>query len=94
MPRATLEQLAIDARYAVYLDRQKADIEAVRRDESLVIPPWVDYAALPGLSAEVRQKLAESRPATIAQAQRLEGMTPAALTLILAKLRQARRRSA
>jgi tRNA uridine 5-carboxymethylaminomethyl modification enzyme len=88
MPRAVLKQLAIDARYAVYLDRQQADIAAVKRDESREIPDWVDYAAIPGLSAEVRQKLAVRRPGTIAQAQAIDGVTPAAITLILSILRR------
>ncbi|MGN6158047.1 MAG: tRNA uridine-5-carboxymethylaminomethyl(34) synthesis enzyme MnmG, partial [Devosia sp.] len=75
---AVLEQLAIDAQYAVYLDRQKADVEAMRRDEGIAIPAWIDYADIPGLSNELRQKLALQRPQTLAQAQAIEGMTPAA----------------
>lgn len=82
------EQLAIDAQYAVYLERQKADMEAVRRDESRQIPDWLDYAELPGLSNEMKQKLLVAKPQTIAQAQRIEGVTPAALTLILAVIRR------
>ncbi|MCD7058423.1 tRNA uridine-5-carboxymethylaminomethyl(34) synthesis enzyme MnmG [Pelagibacterium xiamenense] len=87
---ATYEQLAIDAQYAVYLERQHADVEAVRRDEGRAIPEWLDYAALPGLSNEMKQKLIAARPQTIAQAQRIEGVTPAALTLILAVIRRGR----
>ena len=86
----TYDQLAIDAQYAVYLDRQRADVEAVRRDESRVIPDWLDYALLPGLSNEMKQKLIAAQPQTIAQAQRIEGVTPAALTLILAVIRRGR----
>lgn len=82
------EQLAIDAQYAVYLDRQRVDVEAVRRDETRIIPEWLDYAALPGLSNEMKQKLITAKPQTIAQAQRIEGVTPAALTLILAVIRR------
>jgi len=82
------EQLAIDAQYAVYLERQKADVDAVRRDETREIPGWIDYMALPGLSAELRQKLVAARPLTIAQAQAIEGMTPAAITLVLAVIRR------
>jgi tRNA uridine 5-carboxymethylaminomethyl modification enzyme len=81
-------QLAVDAQYAVYLERQQADVDAVRRDESRDIPAWLDYAVLPGLSNEMKQKLADARPQTIAQAQRIEGVTPAALTLILAVIRR------
>lgn len=87
---ATYEQLAIDAQYAVYLERQQADVEAVKRDEAREIPEWLDYAALPGLSNEMKQKLIAARPQTIAQAQRIEGVTPAALTLILAVMRRGR----
>jgi len=85
---AVFDQLAIDARYAVYLERQQADIDAVRRDENREIPSWVDYDAMIGLSGEMRQKLNAARPGTIAQAQKLEGVTPAAITLILAFVRR------
>ena len=85
---AVMDQLAIDAQYAVYLDRQKADIEAMKRDESREIPDWLDYAALPGLSIEIRQKLSAQRPATIAQAQAIDGVTPAAITLVLSVIRR------
>jgi tRNA uridine 5-carboxymethylaminomethyl modification enzyme len=82
------DQLAIDAQYAVYLDRQQADVDAVKRDEARAIPDWLDYAALPGLSNEMKQKLLAQQPQTIAQAQRIEGITPAALTLILAIIKR------
>ena len=62
------EQLEIDAKYAVYLDRQTADIESYRRDESFELPAELDYATLAGLSHEIRQKLQTLRPATIGQA--------------------------
>ncbi len=65
-------------------------MEAVRRDESRAIPDWFDYAQLPGLSNEMKQKLIAAQPQTIAQAQRIEGVTPAALTLILAVIRRGR----
>ena len=83
-----LEQLSIDAQYAVYLDRQKADVAAMRRDEGVAIPAWLDYAEIPGLSNELRQKLAAHKPQTLAQAQAIEGMTPAAATLLLAIIRR------
>jgi tRNA uridine 5-carboxymethylaminomethyl modification enzyme len=79
-----VEQLEIDAQYAGYLDRQDADIVAFRRDEGRALPPELDYGAIVGLSNEVRQKLERIRPATLGQAQRIEGVTAAALTLILA----------
>jgi tRNA uridine 5-carboxymethylaminomethyl modification enzyme len=84
-----LDQLVVDAQYAVYLDRQARDIEAVRRDEQKPIPDGIDYANIPGLSMELRQKLSQHRPQTIAQAQAMDGMTPAAITLLLAVIRRA-----
>lgn len=89
-----LDQLAIDAQYAVYLERQRADVEAVRRDEGREIPAWVDYALIPGLSAEVRQKLTVHRPGTIAQASAIDGVTPAAITLLLSVIRRGSLRKA
>ncbi len=86
----TATQLAIDASYAVYLDRQAADIAAFRRDEGLVIPADLDVAALPGLSNEIKARLALVRPATMGQAGRIEGMTPSALTLLAAHARRSR----
>ena len=94
IPDSVLEQVTIDAQYAVYLDRQQADILAMRRDESRDIPEWFDYAALPGLSAELKQKLSATRPATIAQAQAIDGVTPAAITLILSVIRRGSMRKA
>jgi tRNA uridine 5-carboxymethylaminomethyl modification enzyme len=91
-PKIT-EQLEIDAKYAVYLDRQTADVESYRRDESLVLADDIDYAALPGLSNEVRHKLQAHRPRTIGHAGRIDGITPAALTLLAAHIhRQGRKR--
>jgi tRNA uridine 5-carboxymethylaminomethyl modification enzyme len=82
------EQLEIDAKYAVYLDRQAADVAAYRRDETLELPAALDYDGLPGLSTEVRQKLAMIRPRTLGQAGRIDGVTPAALTLLAAHVRR------
>ncbi|HTV88149.1 MAG TPA: tRNA uridine-5-carboxymethylaminomethyl(34) synthesis enzyme MnmG [Stellaceae bacterium] len=77
------EQLEIDARYAGYLDRQARDIAAFRRDEAMVLPAALDYAAVGGLSAEIRGKLAAARPATLGAASRISGVTPAALAALL-----------
>ncbi|HSU92044.1 MAG TPA: tRNA uridine-5-carboxymethylaminomethyl(34) synthesis enzyme MnmG, partial [Sporolactobacillaceae bacterium] len=88
---AIAEQLEIDAKYAVYLDRQAADVAAYRRDESLALADDLDYAALQGLSNEVRQKLAAGKPRTIGQAGRIDGVTPAALTLLAAHVRRSAR---
>jgi tRNA uridine 5-carboxymethylaminomethyl modification enzyme len=85
------EQLEIDAKYAVYLRRQAADVESYRRDESLALPDDLDYDALLGLSNEVRAKLKAYLPRTIGQAGRIDGMTPAALTLLAVHLRRQNR---
>jgi tRNA uridine 5-carboxymethylaminomethyl modification enzyme len=86
---AIARQVEIDARYAVYLERQAADIAAFRRDEALAIPASLDFATVGGLSNEVREKLAAVRPATLGQAARIPGMTPAALTALLGHVRRA-----
>ena len=91
LPPKIAEQLEIDAAYEVYLSRQAADIAAYRRDESLELPDELDYAALPGLSNEAKQKLQSIRPRTIGQAGRIDGITPAALTLLVAHLKRKRR---
>jgi tRNA uridine 5-carboxymethylaminomethyl modification enzyme len=83
-------QLEIDAKYHVYLSRQAAEVESYRRDEGLILGEDLDYATLPGLSNEARQKLQLHRPRTIGQASRIDGVTPAALTLLVAHLRRAR----
>ncbi len=82
------EQIEIDARYAGYLDRQEADILTFRRDEALHLPMGLDYGAVGGLSAECRLKLAASKPATLGQAARIPGVTPAALTALLGHVRR------
>jgi tRNA uridine 5-carboxymethylaminomethyl modification enzyme len=87
IPRDIAEQLEIDAHYAGYLDRQEADIVAFRRDESLSLPPDLNYDAMVGLSTECRMKLTAVKPLTLGQAARIDGMTPAALTLVLAQLK-------
>ncbi|MCH7691972.1 MAG: tRNA uridine-5-carboxymethylaminomethyl(34) synthesis enzyme MnmG [Proteobacteria bacterium] len=82
-------QLEIEARYAGYLERQEADIRAFRRDESLHLPADLDFDAIPALSTEARCKLAHARPATLGAAARISGVTPAALTALLAYVRRA-----
>ena len=91
LPEKIAAQLEIDAKYDVYLARQAADIAAFRRDEGLVLPAEIDYARVNGLSNEARQKLASIRPRTIGQAGRIDGMTPAALTLLVGHVRGRRR---
>ena len=85
------EQLAVDARYAVYLKRQEIDIAAFRKEESVVIPLEFSFDGIAGLSTELRQKLERDRPASLGQAARLDGMTPAALLLLLAHLKKGSR---
>jgi tRNA uridine 5-carboxymethylaminomethyl modification enzyme len=84
------EQVEIDAAYAGYLGRQAADAEALRRDEALALPAALDYATIGGLSNELREKLSTVRPLTLGQASRIEGMTPGALSALLAHVRRAR----
>ncbi|HEC91347.1 MAG TPA: tRNA uridine-5-carboxymethylaminomethyl(34) synthesis enzyme MnmG [Alphaproteobacteria bacterium] len=83
MDKDSARQLEIEARYAVYLQRQEADIEAFRRDAAFALPADLDFSAISGLSSEVQSKLAAARPASIAAAARISGVTPAALTLLL-----------
>jgi len=87
-PAEVREQVEIDASYAGYLDRQAADVAAFRRDEDLVLSPELDYAQVGGLSNEAREKLAAVRPLTLGQAARIEGVTPGALTALLAHVRR------
>lgn len=86
-----VEQLEIDGRYAGYMERQEADILAFRKDESLILPPGLDYDAIGGLSNEVRAKLKQHQPATLGQAARISGVTPAALSALLGYVKKARR---
>ena len=82
------EQLETDAKYAVYLDRQASDVASYRRDEAIELPDDLDYSALNGLSNEVRQTLQSKRPRTIGHASQLDGITPVALTLLVAHVRR------
>ncbi|BBU59212.1 tRNA uridine 5-carboxymethylaminomethyl modification enzyme MnmG [Mameliella alba] len=90
----TAAQLEREALYANYLERQARDVEVLKKDEAVEIPLGFDFESLQGLSNELKMKLSRTRPETIAQAGRIDGMTPAALTLILAKLRQHLRKDA
>jgi tRNA uridine 5-carboxymethylaminomethyl modification enzyme len=86
--QAVAEQIEIDARYAGYLERQEADIQAFRRDEALLLPETLDYEAIGSLSTEIRVKLREARPATLGAAARVSGVTPAALVALLKHVRR------
>jgi len=89
LPHFAREYLETEALYAGYIERQAKDIAAFRRDEGLRIPDSLDYASVGGLSNEVRSKLEFVRPATLGQAARIEGVTPGALTAVLAHVRKA-----
>ena len=83
----TAEALETEAKYSVYLERQKADVTQLQQEEARAIPASLDFSTVPGLSNELRQKMRERRPRSVAEAQRMEGMTPAALALIVAHVR-------
>jgi tRNA uridine 5-carboxymethylaminomethyl modification enzyme len=83
--RAELEAQAL---YAPYLERQAAELRVLEREERLAIPAGIDFAAVPGLSAEMRQRLANARPATLGSAGRVPGITPAALAALAVHLRR------
>jgi len=88
LPAAVAEQLEIDARYHGYLARQEADVHAFKRDQALTLPDDLDFRRIPGLSNEVVAKLSVARPATLAAAARISGVTPAALTTLLGHVRR------
>ncbi|MTH35423.1 tRNA uridine-5-carboxymethylaminomethyl(34) synthesis enzyme MnmG [Paracoccus limosus] len=89
-----VEQLAVDALYHQYVDRQERDAEMLRKEEAVVIEPSFSYDDIAGLSTELKNKLNQAKPASLAAAAKIEGMTPAALTLLLAVVRAGKRRSA
>ena len=88
------EPPAAEPQARAYVARQEADVEALRKDESVEIPDNFDFGSISGLSSEARQKLISEQPATLAQAARIDGMTPAALLLVRAHIRKTERRSA
>ena len=85
------EQVEIGVKYAGYVERQREEIDRQRRHEDTAIPAGFEYAAVRGLSAEVRQKLEQVQPSSLGQAQRIAGMTPAAISLLLVHLERSRR---
>lgn len=86
--REVIEQVEIEAKYQGYIERQQEDVEKSLAHEELALPPDLDYAAVHGLSFEVRQKLAQARPQTLGQASRVQGVTPAAISLLLVHLKR------
>jgi tRNA uridine 5-carboxymethylaminomethyl modification enzyme len=89
-----VEALEAEALYAGYVERQSVEIAALRREEKLRLPVGLDYQAMPGLSSELRQKLIKVQPATLGQASRIDGMTPAALAIVLSHVKRRNRQSA
>jgi tRNA uridine 5-carboxymethylaminomethyl modification enzyme len=87
LDRKTVEALETEALYSVYLERQKVDVAQMRREETRLIPKDIDFSGVPGLSNELKQKMRDRRPRSIADAQRVDGMTPAALAIIVAQIR-------
>jgi tRNA uridine 5-carboxymethylaminomethyl modification enzyme len=83
-----IEALESEALYAGYLPKQDQDIAALRKEEQTRLPDWLDYRSMPNLSAELRQKLDRIRPSTLGQASRIDGMTPAALAVVLSHLKR------
>jgi tRNA uridine 5-carboxymethylaminomethyl modification enzyme len=88
------DQIARDALYANYINRQQRDVEKLRKDEAYVIPNGFDYRDIPGLSSELTAKLERTCPSDLAQAARIDGMTPAALALLLGRIRYLEKKSA
>ncbi len=88
------EQVQIGVKYAGYIERQQLDVQRAAEYENLALPEDLDYAAVAGLSIEVRQKLARARPSTLGHASRISGITPAAISLLLVHLRKRRLRAA
>ena len=82
------EQVEIDVKYAGYIDRQQEEIERLRRHENTTIPAEFDYDSVSGLSNEVKQKLSQAKPETLARASRIPGITPAAISLLLISLKK------
>jgi tRNA uridine 5-carboxymethylaminomethyl modification enzyme len=94
LPREIRLQLEVLAKYSGYIERQQDEIERQRRHEDTRLPAGLDYAAIPGLSNEVRQKLADARPGTVGQAARIPGVTPAAVSILLIWLKKKSSRAA
>ena len=88
MSEAVAEQVMIQLKYAGYIDRQQQDVDRLQRHESMPIPGDVNFDEVEGLSNEIRQKLIEMRPANLARAGRIPGVTPAALSLLLVHLKK------
>ena len=92
--RSTVDEIEASVKYAGYIERQRTDIERLQKNENTKIPNTVDYQNVIGLSNEVKQKLSEARPQSLARASRLPGVTPAAISLLMVHLKKERKRKA
>jgi tRNA uridine 5-carboxymethylaminomethyl modification enzyme len=88
LPAEVIEQVEIQAKYQGYIERQQEEIDKSLAHESLPVPADIDYGEVRGLSFEVRQKLEQARPQTLGQASRVQGVTPAAISLLLVHLKR------
>ena len=91
MERNAIDEIEAFVKYAGYIKRQKADIDRLQRNENTPIPNHINYSQVTGLSNEVKQKLSEARPESLARASRLPGVTPAAISLLMVYLKKERR---
>ena len=89
-PRSIENQVVTDAHYMGYLERQDRDIESFKKDESVIIPEGINYEKLSGLSNEIKSKLLEVKPKTLGQAIRIDGVTPAAIIILLSHIKKLR----
>ena len=89
-PRSIEKQVVTDAHYMGYLSRQDRDIESFKKDESVIIPEGIDYEKLSGLSNEIKSKLLQVKPKTLGQAIRIDGVTPAAIIILLSHIKKLR----
>ena len=92
--RSAIDEIEASIKYAGYIERQRTDIERLQKNENTKIPNTVDYQNVIGLSNEVKQKLSEARPQSLARASRLPGVTPAAISLLMVHLKKERKRKA
>jgi tRNA uridine 5-carboxymethylaminomethyl modification enzyme len=91
LPNNVIDEIEASVKYEGYIKRQKADIEKLQRNENTPIPSSLDYSNVVGLSNEVKQKLTEARPESLARASRLPGITPAAISLLMVHIKKGRR---
>ena len=92
--RNAIDEIEASVKYAGYIERQQTDIQRLQKNENTKIPNTVDYENVVGLSNEVKQKLSEARPQSLARASRLPGVTPAAISLLMVHLKRERKRKA